>query len=151
MKKIIVPLLLAFIAVPLAAQDRGFGAGVIVGEPTGLSIKNWLTPTTAIDGAAAWSFEGRDSFHVHASYLIHNFNLITVDEGRASVYYGIGARARFREGMSTRAGVRVPVGLAYEFQQAPFELFAEVAPILDLSPSTDFSLNGAIGLRYYFN
>ena len=32
---------------------QGFGIGLIVGEPTGLSAKKWLSDTTAIDAAVA--------------------------------------------------------------------------------------------------
>ena len=32
---------------------QGFGIGLIVGEPTGLSAKKWLSDATAIDAAVA--------------------------------------------------------------------------------------------------
>ena len=50
------------------SQDRGFGLGIIVGEPTGVSMKGWLTATTAVDGGLAWSFVKGTSFHIHADY-----------------------------------------------------------------------------------
>ena len=40
----------------VSAQDSGFGAGFILGEPTGVSAKLWLSKDDAIDYAAAWSF-----------------------------------------------------------------------------------------------
>jgi len=46
-------------------------------------------------------------------------------------------------------GVRVPFGLTYLFAKSPFDIFAEIVPILDLVPDTDFGLNGAIGVRFY--
>jgi hypothetical protein len=39
------------------AQDSGFGLGIIIGEPTGISAKQWTGSRTAIDGAVAWSFQ----------------------------------------------------------------------------------------------
>jgi hypothetical protein len=33
----------------LSSQQKGFGIGIIVGEPTGLSLKGWLSSTSAID------------------------------------------------------------------------------------------------------
>jgi len=49
-------LVILFFCTPTVAQDRGFGLGIIVGEPTGLSFKKWSGDTTAIGGAIAWSF-----------------------------------------------------------------------------------------------
>ena len=40
----------------LSAQEKDFGVGAILGEPTGVSLKKWLGARTAIDGALAWSF-----------------------------------------------------------------------------------------------
>ena len=33
------------------SQDHGFGAGIIIGEPTGFSFKGWLDGKSAIDAA----------------------------------------------------------------------------------------------------
>lgn len=41
---------------PVAAQDHGFGMGIILGEPTGLSAKAWTSNDNAFDFALAWSF-----------------------------------------------------------------------------------------------
>jgi hypothetical protein len=35
-------------------------------------------------------------------------------------------------------------------QTAPFEVFAEIAPVMSLIPDTSVSFDGAIGARYYF-
>jgi hypothetical protein len=152
MRKIIPLLALAIAAIgsQAHAQRSGLGAGVIVGEPTGFSIKGWLNETTAIDGALAWSFEGNSSFHAHATYLWHNFSLFPVDRGALPGYFGVGARYRSMDRGSDRLGIRVPFGLAYHFDNLPLEAFGEIAPILDFSPKTDLQLNAAIGLRYYF-
>lgn len=89
-------LILMVAAASAPAQDDDFGIGIIVGEPTGISVKNWLTHKTALDFAVAWSFSGReDALHVHGDYLIHDFSLIPVDEEQLPVYYGIGVRYFF--------------------------------------------------------
>ncbi len=59
----------------LSAQEKDFGVGAILGEPTGVSLKKWLGARTAIDGALAWSFANESGFHLHADYLVHNFSL----------------------------------------------------------------------------
>jgi hypothetical protein len=133
-----------------AYAQHDFGLGIIVGEPTGLSGKLWLSQNSAIDGAAAWSFEGEDAFHLHMDYLLHSFNVIKVDEGKLPIYYGIGGRIKFEEEDNARVGLRIPVGLEYIFTGERVDFFLEVVPLLDLVPDTDFSLNGGIGVRYFF-
>jgi len=125
--------------------------------------KKWITDTTAIDAAAAWSFADFNSFQLHLDYLWHNYDLIKTKElpGQLSVYYGIGGRIKLKGGNDgngkgnkdedTRIGVRVPLGLSYTFKENPVELFAEVAPILDIVPETKFGVGIGVGARYYFN
>src|SRR5262245_1633418 len=50
--------------------QRNFGIGLIVGHPTGLSGKGYLTPDTAIDGAIGFGDTTRQ-IHMHADYLWH--------------------------------------------------------------------------------
>lgn len=143
------------------AQQDGFGVGIIVGEPTGLSFKGWLSNTHAVDAALAWSFSENESLQFHANYLIHDFNLLrpTDFEGRVAVYYGLGGRiklsedddnGRGRNRDDTLVGIRIPLGVSYHFPRSPVDLFGEFVPVLDLAPDTEFDLNLAIGARLYF-
>ncbi len=141
---------LGFATFARTQHNEGFGAGVIIGEPTGVTIKHWVSPSNAFDAAVGWSFEGRSSLHVHGDYLFHDFDLIPVDVGHLPVYGGFGARLKVREGHSDRLGVRVPLGIAYHVEEVPLEIFGEIVPILDLAPSSRVSLNAAIGVRYFF-
>ena len=140
--------MLVFLLHTASAQDSGFGAGIILGEPTGVSLKLWQSETTALDCGIAWAFGDNGSFHVHGDYLWHEYDLIHVSSGRMPVYYGVGARARL--GDNTRLGVRGVAGLAYMFDGAPVDLFIEIAPVFDLIEKTEFAVNGGIGARYYF-
>jgi hypothetical protein len=130
------------------AQQNGFGLGVILGEPTGFSFKGWTGPTTAIDAALAWSFVDETTFHVHVDYLWHNDAITKKPE--MPVYYGVGGRIRTGGHGDDRIGVRVVGGLGYYIPDTPIDLFVEIAPILDFAPSTDFSINGGLGARYFF-
>jgi len=133
------------------AQGQGAGLGIIIGEPTGISFKHWLTKTTALDAGLAWSFSNSDALHIHLDYLIHEFDWIQSSDpfaSRLNVYYGFGGRAKFET--DSRVGARGVIGLVYFFKGAPFDAFLEIAPILDLVPGTDFSLNGGLGARYFF-
>ena len=124
---------------------------MIIGEPTGISGKLWLSGNTAIDGAVAWSFDKNAKFQVHGDFLIHKFDLINVDKGRLPLYYGIGGRIKMWENdHDDNVGVRFPIGLEYLFANTSLDLFLEIVPILDIAPDTDLEFNGAIGIRYFF-
>ena len=131
------------------SQDKKMGAGIILGEPTGISFKYWLTGTTALDAGLAWSFIDENAFQIQADYLIHNFDLFKLSNGKLPFYFGIGGRLKFSN--EVKLGVRVPLGVAYIFQDEPIDVFLEVVPILDLLPETDFTISAAIGGRYFFD
>ena len=112
-------------------------------------------PAMAWDAGAAWSFVNGGYFQIHSDLLFHNFKLFEVETGRMSLFYGPGARVKFgaRDEFGdggTVVSIRGVVGLAYEFQETPLELFIEVVPMLDIVPSTAANMAGAIGFRYYF-
>ena len=148
MKKLLVLFISGLFTLNIMAQADGFGVGVILGEPTGLSAKLWLSEKTAVDGALAWSLWYGGAVHIHADFLWHSFNLINVSQGQLPVYFGIGPRIKLAH--DPFVGVRVPVGLAYLFEGAPLDVFFEIVPLLDLLPGTYFHLNAAVGVRYFF-
>jgi hypothetical protein len=148
MKKLILISIVALFSVGLFAQGSGFGLGAVFGEPTGLSAKVWTSENTAVDGAVAWSFIGTGWLHLHADFLVHNYDLIDVSEGKLPLYFGLGAFINLASELGL--GIRIPIGLSYQFDGAPLEIFAEIAPGLSLLPSTDFYFGGGIGVRYYF-
>jgi hypothetical protein len=134
-----------------AINEAGnFGAGPLLGEPMGVGVKFWLSQKTAIDGGAGWSFWDPAGFQLHGDFLFHKFDLFHVEKGDLPLYFGVGGRVKFVEHGDNRAGIRGPVGMSYLFPDSRWELFAEVAPILDLAPSTRLECNGGVGLRYYF-
>lgn len=150
MRRSVLILFLVILFIPglSSAQTRGFGLGIILGEPTGISFKSWTGSNTAIDGGIAWSLEHNGSFHLHVDYLFHNFNLVKPEKGKVAVYYGVGGRIRTKR--RERVGVRIPVGISYFVEKAPIEIFLELGPVLDLAPATEFGVTGGVGFRYYF-
>lgn len=153
-------MIVALCGIANAEPRDGIGIGVIVGEPTGLSLKKWIGDDRAMDAGIGWSFSENDSLHLHADYLFHRFDLISDPEmkGKLSPFFGIGARVKLKEENNGKGandddalvGVRAPLGLSYLFSDALFEVFAEIVPVLDIAPDTDFALNAAIGARLYF-
>jgi hypothetical protein len=155
---VVASLVLAVAAVP--ARAGSVGLGVIAGEPTGVSLKTWLDGRHAMDAALGWSFAAHATLHLHADYLWHDFGLLRPSgvQGRVPVYYGIGGRITLRDDDNgpdghdhdDLLGVRFPLGIAWIAATAPVDVFVELAPVLDLVPGTDLSLNAAIGVRYWF-
>lgn len=144
-------ILAAVLSTAAVARDGHFGLGVIVGEPTGLSAKVWLSPKSALDFAAAWSFEKHTKFHLHADYLLHSFHLIKVEKGELPLYFGVGGRLILREHEhDDLVGIRIPVGLEYLMDELPLDIFVEVVPVVNLAPDTDADMDGGIGIRYMF-
>jgi hypothetical protein len=129
-----------------AAQEGNFELGVLLGEPTGLSIKLWASDISAFDLAAAWSFEKR--FHVHADYLLHTRKLISVPSGRLPLYTGFGGVIATAADLNL--AFRIPLGSTYLFESIPLSLFLEAAPKLYVSPDVEFGAEGGLGARYMF-
>jgi hypothetical protein len=130
--------------------QSGFGAGVMIGEPTGVSVKYWLDERSAIDGVVGWSFEGRNDLHLHADYLYHIFDLIDVGRDRFAVYFGGGVRYKLVEHRSDWFGLRGVGGVAYLFQEIPVDVFLELGPVFDLTPDTRLTLGAGVGARFWF-
>ncbi len=139
-------------APPSWGQGRGTGIGIMIGEPTGLSFKKFIGPRTAIDAGLAWSLAHDNNLHIHVDYLLHDFRLLKrefqVTEGELPLYYGIGGRLRVNG--DSHFGIRFVIGTAYMFETAPIDVFLEVAPVMDLIPSTELTADVGVGFRYWF-
>lgn len=140
-----------------AEAPGGLGLGAMVGEPTGLTAKWWLDSDAAIDVGAAWALSDDDEFQLHVDYLVHRHDWVSIPDLQAHtpVYFGVGARVKFEEGDRGKddddvVGIRFPVGIALRPYDSPLEFFAELVPIVDVAPDSDFDLNAAVGGRYYF-
>ncbi len=140
------------------ADEKGvFGAGLIVGEPTGLSLKYYLSDDTAIDAAIGGAFIGR-GVQVHADHLWHPWILENKPSFVLPAYAGVGARMLFRNGGGgdedhIRIGARFVAGVLFEFREVPLDVFVEVAGVTDYRTKGDafgVDINLGAGVRYYF-
>lgn len=145
-----------------AAEDRGvekgvFGLGLIVGEPTGVSAKYYLADDTALDAAVGGAIIGR-GFQVHGDFLWHPWILERKDGFVLPAYLGLGVRVLARDGGGgdedhTRIGLRVPVGIVFDFTRVPLDVFVELVGVADYRTKGDafgIDLNAGAGVRYYF-
>jgi len=154
--------------------ERQYGVGVMLGDPTGLSGKAWLSRTNAIDvglGAYAWGPPGdcvrggpvpaacahgwdQSTISVHADYLWES-KIVAGHVAQLDWHIGGGARALFVSGPCVGdcwdLGARAPIGLDLTFQQPTFlEVFLELAPAFYVVPVAFLSFEGALGVRGYF-
>jgi hypothetical protein len=138
-----------------ALSARNLGAGIILGAPTGFSFKFWSGGRTAIDLALAWDFDD-DYFHIHSDYLWH-FPLHFEGSGRSTflTYLGIGGRFKFKSGDrhddKSYLGVRGVGGVEFLPYGTPLDLFAEIAPVMNIIEETKLDVEGGIGIRFTFS
>ncbi len=143
-----------------AAEEKGaFGLGLILGEPTGISAKFYLTDTTAVDGALGGAFVSK-GIQVHADYLWHPWILTNEEAFVMPAYIGLGARVlqhdRGDDENDLHVGVRVVGGLSFDFREKPIDVFLEVAIIGEFKTAEGDhggfgpGLNVGLGGRYYF-
>lgn len=144
-------LLATFFSVPDAqsAGHGGFGLGFIIGAPTGLSVKQWIAPRQAFDAAAAWSTSGdEESLYLHGDYLFQQPHALAIDTAWLDWHYGAGISMKFDR--RTNVGLRLPIGIDYSLISLPLEFFAEIVPVVLLTPDTGFDIDGGIGVRIFF-
>jgi len=143
-------ILLILLSMPVKAQDKGFGAGIMVGQPTGLSGKYWLNQVNALDFGLGFSFAKDDSrIHIHADYLWHSNTSIESSE-KFSFYYGPGIKLRSGKNDDAQLGIRGVIGIEWMAAKIPIDVFLEIAPVFNFVPGTSFKVDASFGARYYF-
>lgn len=134
-KWVLIVLAIAVMAVSASARTA---LGVMIGEPTGLSLRMDRFPILGV----AWSFRS-DYMHVHCDYWLINKTL----NAPLRWYLGLGAAV----GVRTEVGLaaRVPLGLQI-VPHRHIEIFGELVPGVAVLPGTDVYIAGALGVRYIF-
>jgi hypothetical protein len=156
-KGILALLLVAALAVPAFAQEKGAGIGIAIGSQAGLSARLWIAKNVALTAALNFAYNdtyttnGKSEFN---SYLavnceLYKFDLIKTDEdtGRYPVYIGIGTGVVLKK--EPAAGIRVPLGVSAIPPDVPVDVFFEVAPAFLFGGGTRFDVLGTIGVRFY--
>jgi hypothetical protein len=152
------------LAVPRVAsahQGAGgnLGLGIGIGAPTGISLEV---------GAGWWSsFElalGLDVFESSGGYghLVYKASVATLASGptvRVPLYLGIGGYVYDHDRSindNAELGLRVPIGINFDFQRSPLQLFAEIAIGIPLRDAHDEAyvrdpwVAGYAGFRLWF-
>lgn len=138
-----------------AGQGGHLGLGLRAGAPSGLSMKYWLDHYHALDvGVGAFGhYRGQwydNNVHVHVDYLRHVYGVFGPPARKAyrqlPVYMGVGALFSSPEVI----GVRGVLGLTWLFDDAPFDIFLDVAPTFVITPGMGFGIGSGLGGRFYF-
>ncbi len=150
MKKLNYILLIILVTTSLRGQEKGLGLGIIIGEPTGLSGKYWISTTNAVDVQLAYSFTNENNkFFLISDFLWHK-NLYTMSGEKIPWHYGVGITFRAIEKGEDAMGIHGVTGLSWYLKSAPIDIFIEIGGIMSLIPKTSFDLTAGIGARYFF-
>lgn len=142
----------------LRAQSPGgkdYGFGVMLGDPSGLTLKYWQTQVNAYVFDIGTSYFGNP--RLNADYLWH---FDAFNSSFANLYAGPGVALgfgksggfwnnNFRSNKNAALGVRGVFGVDILPRQTPLEVFVEVGVLVGLTPDFGSGLDGAIGIRYY--
>lgn len=155
MKKLIllgIMVLCFFAQVPRALadgpEDKNFGLGIYLGEPTGVTGKFYFAEKMSFQGIASWSFYD-EAFTLIGDVLFDIHDLSDNNDYKLPIYVGVGGKFAARDNNSG-FGIHAPIGIAWQSMKAPIEIAFEIAPGLDLAPDTDFDIHGGIAFRFYF-
>jgi hypothetical protein len=129
----------------LPAQDRGLGLGLVLGSPTGFSAKYWTARDEAMQFGVGWVAMRKDNgTAISFDYIWHSFDTIRASE-RFPLFYGFGAQM-----VNSSLGIRGVFGLGWHSRKAPVDVFIQVVPIIQITGNSEFYLDAAIGVRYFF-
>ncbi len=139
--------------------NKTFGLGIMIGAPTAVSGKYFYASDKAFDfGVGAMRYyRHRDGLHLHVDHLWHPVSLVSTAAFELPLYLGIGLRVfDFDDGANDglAIGIRAPIGVAFDLNTTPVDIFVELALVADFfydyGDRYDGDLNGAVGVRYYF-
>ena len=153
----------AALSAPALAHDGpggpvGFGLGL--GAPTGLTLE--LSQAGGRDGLELAfgddAFRGTDGY-AHLVYKFALARLARTSDVSIPFYLGVGGfvadHDRFFDDGALDVGLRVPMGLNFDLQRVPLQIFAELAlgvPVVTIDHDHDdlLAVEGYAGVRYWF-
>jgi hypothetical protein len=154
-------LLLIICILPFAAHAKedlsGFGAGIQLGDPSGITLKFGKTTPHSVHALFGWADDL--NFHVQADYLWNKYRITNMDGEPLHGYFGIGGRIqdrdhdnnrREKDDSATAVGVRFPGGIRWLNHPQNLEVFGELSVAMDIIPRTEGDIDFGIGFHYFF-
>lgn len=139
------------VTTPRTAEANDFGIGLVLGEPTGLSMQYLMNDRNALNFALGLEIidDGpNDRLYFHLDYAFFLANLVSAAPFDLPFYIGIGGF--FVDTGDPTIGARMPFGVEMQFKGAPVNIFAELGLRLAVIDDVDLDIVGAIGVRVYF-
>ena len=151
--------------------NKTFGLGLELGEPSGLTGKVFVSPKAAIDFGIGYAYENYyydDGLHIYGDFLFHPTVLAHADAFELPFYIGGGLRYWDfdfcdRQGLCTyhgsALGIRVPIGIDFDFNRAPIDIFLQIVPTIDFlrddyydyyRDRTHLAVDASVGVRFWF-
>jgi hypothetical protein len=144
--------------------NKTFGLGLELGAPFGLTGKYFLSADRALDFGIGdiYNYADRYGLHIYGDYLWHPTSLLSTEAFELPFYIGVGARFWSFEDRGTvnrvdayAFGFRVPIGVSFDFNSVPLDIFVQIVPVLDFYSgyrhSVYIDFDASIGIRYWFN
>ena len=149
------------------AANGTFGLGLELGSPFGLNGKYFLSDDRALNFGIGWIYDryyydGRDGTNIYLDYLFHPFSITNNPTFQLPFFVGVGGRIWNFSGCNgcrddgDAFGVRVPVGIAFDFNKVPLDVFIQLTFVADIFFNYDRGdrfgphLEGSVGIRYWF-
>jgi hypothetical protein len=150
--------------------NKTFGLGLELGEPSGFTGKYFVSGKSAIDFGLGYIYDYYyygDGLHLYADYLYHPVSLVSAQAFELPLYIGGGLRywrfdycvMRVCDFGGSTVGIRVPVGVSFDMNNVPLDIFIQLVPVLDFvygdyytrfGDRAHFGIDLSVGLRYYF-
>lgn len=140
------------------AWSQRTGFGIVLGDPTGLTLKHWISSSQALAAYLGGSYYGAP--RLGADYLWH-FDAfqsrivqlyadagIAIGFGKAVRWWG-DRGYKYYSSEQARIGVRGMFGLNVAPRRTPLELFLEFGPLITIAPGFASSIDIALGMRFY--
>jgi len=150
-RALLVAAALSLSVIPARAEvtlPQGFGLGFVLGAPTGISLSLPVGANNSFNGTLGYQLSHGPNIVAFADYVWHRRDLIPVETGKVSVYFGPGASVLLSK--DPEASIHAVVGIDYLFEGVPLQTFFEIGPGITILPDTRATAVAGLGLRYFF-
>jgi hypothetical protein len=147
--------------------NKQFGLGLELGAPFGVTGKYFYSEDKAFDFGVGdiYNYYDYRGLYIYGDHLWHPAVLASADAFELPFYIGVGGSFFHWDdlrGPVDRHGdalvFRVPVGIAFDFNNVPLDVFVQLVPSLPLFFNTPdgydrtlfFFIDGSVGIRYWF-
>ena len=146
-----------------------FGLGLELGAPSGLNGKLFLSPSTALNFGVGWLYDNYyndgSGLHLYLDHLWHPVSLSNNPTFKLPFYVGVGGAfwsfddrrdPRNYPNRYSALGLRVPFGLAFDFNNVPLDIFVQLTLVVDIffgnyRDRFGPGFEGSLGIRYWFD